>query len=195
MKKSKLIFGIGLNDADYYVYPIVDGVQVMCPFYRKWRNMIERCYSEKSHKAHPTYIGCSVAKEWLLFSNFKQWMMDQDWEGRELDKDLLVHGNKIYSPETCVFVNSDTNRLLTDHGRARGDLPLGVVRSGKVYRSTCNNKGVRVSLGAYSSSAEAYEAYKKYKSKVIIEHARLLSDSRVKEGLIRIANSLKFKAA
>lgn len=51
MKEKKLVFGVGINDADYNVYKtgIVDGKQTVlwiCPFYRKWKDMMMRCYSE-----------------------------------------------------------------------------------------------------------------------------------------------------
>ena len=76
--------------------------------------MLQRCYSESHLVRQPTYKGCSVCEEWLTFSNFKSWMEQQDWEGKQLDKDLLVYKNKIYSPETCVFVSSVINSFFVE---------------------------------------------------------------------------------
>ena len=114
-KKDKLVYGVGINDADYRVQEKItvvdeDGKKKqklvwICPFYEKWKPMLRRCYSAKYQEVRPTYIGCSVSEDWLRFSTFKAWMAAQDWEGMEIDKDILFPNNKIYSPETCVFIN------------------------------------------------------------------------------------------
>ena len=74
----------------------------------------------------PTYKGCSVSEEWLRFSNFKRWMEKQDWDGKQLDKDILFEGNKVYSAETCVFVTSVVNSFTSDSGAKRGEWLIGV---------------------------------------------------------------------
>ena len=75
--------------------------------------MMQRCYSDKFKKTHPSYILCKTSKEWLLFSNFKNWMKSQNWQGMELDKDLKIKGNKIYSEDTCLLIPSKLNVLLS----------------------------------------------------------------------------------
>ena len=75
---------------------------------------------------NPTYKDVTCCKDWLLFSNFKRWMEQQDWEGKELDKGIIVYGNKMYSPETCAFVSRTTNSFVLENGTARGKCPLGV---------------------------------------------------------------------
>lgn len=50
-----------------------------------------------------------------------------NWEGRALDKDFLVEGNKVYSPSTCVFLPSKLNTFIITRGNARGQYPLGVL--------------------------------------------------------------------
>ena len=116
---------MGVNDADYTVIPTVNGKQVVCTFYRAWTAMLKRCYNPTYQANNPTYIGCTVCDEWLTFSNFKKWMMRQDFQGKQLDKDLLVKGNKLYSPETCVFVDGMINTFTIDSGAIRGDYPIG----------------------------------------------------------------------
>lgn len=79
MSKKRYVYGIAYNDADYSVYKreYVDGkIKIIwtCPFYRKWKNMLKRCYSKKELEKHPTYLECLVCSEWLTFSNFKRWM-------------------------------------------------------------------------------------------------------------------------
>lgn len=135
-KSSKLLYKVGINDADYVVnlwqtVASVNGKQKQiliwrCPFHTVWKDMIKRCYCHKYHANHPSYADCTVCEEWLTFSNFKAWMENQDWEGRQLDKDLLVRGNKVYSPLTCVFLPSQVNVFLIESRAKRGLWPLGV---------------------------------------------------------------------
>ena len=77
--------------------------------YYKWKNMVQRCYDKKVHKKYkPEYKDKSVCEEWLNYSNFKIWFDEHYVPCKnnqiDLDKDLLVQGNKVYSPETCVFL-------------------------------------------------------------------------------------------
>lgn len=100
--------------------------------------MLTRCYNHKSLKKNPSYIGCSVCDEWLTYSNFKRWYEDPIngyREGYHLDKDILVKGNKVYSPETCCFVPHSINCLLLTRQRKRGALPIGVTIRHKTYSS------------------------------------------------------------
>lgn len=77
--------------------------------YYKWKNMVQRCYDKKLHKKYkPEYKDKSVCEEWLNYSNFRIWFDEHYVPCKnnqiDLDKDLLVQGNKVYSPETCVFL-------------------------------------------------------------------------------------------
>jgi hypothetical protein len=165
----KPFLGVGTNDANYVTRKRVNGKSVTCPYYCKWKSMMTRCYSDK----YPTYTGCSVCEEWLLFTNFKSWMIKQDWQGKDLDKDLLLQSNKIYSPNTCVFVPPEINRLLSDHGSSRGKYKQGVYLhkpNGKLKAQISNN-GKRVHLGCFDTEVEAFEAYKKAKYAIIKEVA------------------------
>lgn len=169
--QRKPILGFGINDADYIVQPRVNGKQYKCPFYVRWKSMIERCYSKKLHEKYPTYKDCTVCSEWLLFSNFKSWMEGQDWKGKQLDKDLLIQGNKVYSPSTCIFINLDINLLLNTHKSVRGKYKLGVSLNKdrvRAFRATCNKlKGKIKTLGDYYSEDEAHQAYCKFKYSLI----------------------------
>lgn len=75
--------------------------------HKTWSHMIERCYSKKYHVKQPTYKGCSICEDWHNFTNFLSWYDENyptDGKTYQLDKDILVQGNKVYSPETCCFV-------------------------------------------------------------------------------------------
>ena len=191
---SKLVFGVGINDADYSVTcyeNLEDGKrrQVwMCPFYRAWKNMMARGYSRKEKTKHPTYKDVTLCQEWLLFSNFSGWMQTQDWEGKQLDKDLLVNGNKVYGPENCVFVSAEVNKFLTDRGNDRGEHKIGVHWAKNVgkFMARCSNPftGKRDSLGLFSDEDEAHNAWLAKK----LEHAKVLAslqtDARITKALI-----------
>ena len=172
-KKFSLVYGVGINDSGIPTYHMIDGKKTQCPFYKRWVNILERCYSEKWHKKYPTYKDCSVCDEWLFFSAFKLWMVAQDWEGNQIDKDILLPGNKIYGPEECIFVSGKVNSLLIDCGSARGNYPIGVTfnkRTGK-FISRCMRNGKKVGIGSYDDELEASKAYKSFKYKVINEVA------------------------
>lgn len=182
--KRALVQGVGINDADYAVEQVINGKRVPCPFYKRWKNMIQRCYSPKYQERKPTYVGCSVDPDWLTFSNFKNWMITQGWEGKQLDKDILIEGNKVYSADTCAFVTSGVNNFLLDCAKTRGSLPLGVSLHQGKYLARCSDDGIQVKLGYYDSLEEAYVAWVAYKTKLAKQLASQQNDPRVAEALL-----------
>jgi hypothetical protein len=187
-KKPKLMYGVGVNDADYAVQPSgPDGKRRTCPYYRAWNNMLRRAYCQKLHAILPTYIGVTVCEEWHSFMAFRAWMMTQDWEGKQLDKDIIVPGNKVYSPATCAFVSSQINVLLTDSAAARGEWPVGVDwnRHAKKFRAQIAEGGKRRSLGYFTTPEAAHLAWRKAKVRIVRAAARECDDPRVSAGLLR----------
>lgn len=188
------VFGVGVNDAEYVTQPTINGKTVVCPFYKRWVNMLERCYSAKLHEKRPTYIGCSVTNEWLTFSKFKFWMEGESWDGKHLDKDLLLLGNKVYGPELCVFIPRHLNNLLNKNESSRGDFPIGVnfdKKSGK-FIAFCSVNGKEANLGKFFTPHDAALAYRKFKS----DHVRRIaedyvSDLKLYNGLIAHANNIE----
>lgn len=198
MKTRKLVCGVGINDADYVTQKnetigYVDGKRKLklvwvCPYYRAWASMLNRCYSTKTQERYPTYRGCSVTDEWLTFSVFRNWMMTQDWEGKQLDKDLLIEGNKVYSPETCVFVTQTVNLFTTDRVNDRGEWLIGVHwdKKSSMFMSQCSNpfSKKREHLGLFTCEQEAHEAWLKRKLELAKELAAIQTDPRVAKALI-----------
>lgn len=177
--RDHLIYGVALNDAGYTVTD--------CPYHKRWRHMIERCYSEYYPKSNPSYIGCSVCPEWLRFSNFKEWMQKQEWQGLSLDKDLLFVGNKVYSPENCVFITQEVNVFIFTGRMNNSDttLPLGVRRSGKnKYRAQCRIDGKNRNLGTYDTAEQAASVWLKNKLERAAELASMQSDPRIAKAII-----------
>jgi len=187
----KLLFGIGINDADYAISPTIDGKRVMCVFYQTWTDMIERCYSPKYQERCPTYKGCIICDEWHSFMNFKRWMVGQDHEGKQLDKDILVIGNKIYSPDRCVFVSQSINKLLTDRGAKRGIYPQGVSRQRGEYKARVSINGKGTHIGRYTTVQEAEAAYIKAKSTNIIIKALEQSSTKLMKALVTHAKHMR----
>jgi hypothetical protein len=195
MKSNKLLCGVGINDADYVVKSqittgYVEGKQKrkqlsICPFYAKWKSMIERCYSVNYQNRYPTYKDCAVCDEWLFFSKFKAWMEQQDWKGKHLDKDLLLEGNKLYSPETCVFVDQKVNNFITDAGAIRGELPVGVSwhKRDCKYIARISDGGKLKVVGYFDCPNEAHEAWRKAKHEIALVLAKEQTDLRVVDAL------------
>ena len=142
-------------------------------YYSLWKSMLNRCYSEIYQEKYPTYKGCIVCNEWLNFQNFAKWFEENyyevDGEKMCLDKDILVKGNKIYSPSTCIFVPNRINVLFVKSDKMRGDLPIGVFwdNNKNKYIAQCNANNKRDYLGSYNTSEEAFQSYKTYKENYI----------------------------
>ena len=185
---KRLVFGVGINDADYVVCPSINGKQVKCSFYAKWKGMLGRCYSKKEHEIKPTYKDCTVVEEWKRFSNFKAWMIKQDWKDKELDKDILVPDNKVYGPNTCIFVSKYINSFLLDAASYRGKYPQGVRKSGR-YRADISIDNKSKYLGTFNTPEEAEQVYNKAKANEIRRQADMQTDERLIKALYRIADT------
>ena len=186
----KLVFGVGVNDADYVVQSRVNGVSVKCPYYRVWENMLQRAHCELFHARNPTYQDVTVCEEWLSFMVFREWMEGEDWEGKALDKDIVVSGNREYRPDRCLFVSLAVNGLLNTHANDRGAYPCGVVKNSGKYRAQIRIFGKRKHLGYFDTVNEAEQAYKKAKKRYIEDIAMTQTDARIRDGLLRHAELL-----
>lgn len=169
-RRGKL--GGAILDVDYCV---MDGDRGVPP-YATWMQMLTRCYSERYIKATPTYKDCLVCNEWKRYSNFEKWFNDPEngyKDGYCLDKDILVKGNKLYSPDTCCFVPNEINALFIKHDSKRGKYPIGVSLHNKKYCARINmfQKG-SIWLGTFDTPKLAFEAYKKAKESYIKDMAK-----------------------
>lgn len=157
-------------------------------------SMFERCYDMVAMEKRHTYAGCEVRDDWHDFQEFAKWCYSQKGFNEhkwQLDKDILVRGNKIYASENCCFVPSDINALFTKRQAERGLYPIGVYEhSPGNFRATCSNEflGERKFYGKLRSTPEeAFYDYKEYKEKVIKQRADFYKnkiDSRVYKALI-----------
>ena len=144
-------------------------VDIYSPVYRMYAGMLTRGVSNPSQPK--SYIGCSVDPSWKYFTNFKAWFLEQPYQdGWCLEKDLLVKGNKIYSPTTCVIVPQEINNFMTDRHNLRGEWPCGVTYRKKHgnWQASCSVDGVRTYLGVFNSPEEAFSRYRE--EKIIVAH-------------------------
>lgn len=114
----KPIFGVGINDHDKPTF--VNGKSIK--EYQIWTDMLRRCYSEFELNRHPTYKGCEASDNFKRFSGFLSWAENQIGfckDGWQLDKDIIIKGNKIYSEETCCFVPPEINSLFVKNKKTQ----------------------------------------------------------------------------
>jgi hypothetical protein len=154
--------------------------------YSVWLSMLTRCYSKRFLESNTTYAGCEVCDEWLDFQNFAEWFNENYIEGYQLDKDLIVKGNKLYSPETCCFVPQEINLLLVNRKNHRGKYPIGVSRDKTKMSAHIVIKAKQCYLGNYDTAEEAFNVYKKAKEANILSMAEEYKD-RISE---KVYNSL-----
>ena len=138
--------------------------------YGLWEKMLSRCYNSND-KSYSNYggKGVRVCERWYSFENFfndlpsipgfNDWLMYP--HVYRLDKDILQEGipddQKVYSPETCMFISKRDNAL-ERHKRAANN-PTGY--SG-VYNSPSGKYRVRVgkdSFGIFTNADAAANTY------------------------------------
>ena len=175
---ERSVYGIGyIGEGEYKTKENGKPTKV----YETWKSMLQRCYDKKYQEKRPTYKDCEVCEKWLNFQNFAKWYENNYYEieGEKmcLDKDILVKHNKIYSPETCIFVPNNINMLFVKCDRLRGNSVIGTSPENGKYKVRCSmfnpetGKSKCEYLGYYETQEKAFEVYKYYKEKNIKEVA------------------------
>ena len=166
--------------------------------YNLWQALLSRCYCDKFHVKCPTYKDCSVSDNFKYYPYFKEWCNNQigfnvlDDKGNyfELDKDLLIKGNKVYSEDTCCFIPREINVALIYNQTKKGNHPIGVSYSkvnNKFVVYVKKGEGSREYLGYFEDASVAFLAYKASKEAYLKELANKWKDKidlRVYEALI-----------
>lgn len=189
VNNRRKVYGVGVND--FPTNTNIDGKDIW--EYKSWWSMMRRCYDEKYKAKNPTYGECVVEEYFHSFTNFYnhiKTMIGYDNEAYELDKDLLVKGNKCYSRDTIVFVPKEINSFLVN-AKGSGDLPVGVSKcilaENTRYKARIRKGDKREYLGLYDTPEQAYQAYKAEKesyAKVIAEKWKGKIDERAYNALI-----------
>lgn len=180
---NKLVYGVGISEDGKYKrsYKDVNGKNKKTPEYELWKNMLARCYSPVMNKLRPRYVGCNISENFKNFQWFASWCNQQVGFGEpeyQLEKDILIKNNKIYSEDTCRFVPRSVNMLMAKSNAARGNLPIGVQfsKQHKKYLASAGNvqskdKTGKGYIGVYDTPEQAFEAYKKVKQELIAYEA------------------------
>ena len=156
----------------------------------RYRNMYYRCYSENNHESHAWNMNSTICDEWLDesegFFNFCVWCIKNYYEidGEEsmhLDKDILVKGNTVYSPETCCFVPARVNTMFAGSTKkSNNNLPKGVVYSKKTGKYKPQVKGFDgknvKNIGWYVTAEDAWRVYALHRKAWIMVVADMYKD-------------------
>jgi hypothetical protein len=169
---DKSVLGVGyIGEGKYKT--IINKKQT--PQYATWRNMLRRCHDNKYLDRYPTYKDCHITQSWYNFQCFSEWHDNNYYEVQGevmcLDKDILIKGNKLYSPDTCMFVPMRINSLFTKANANRGNFPLGVYfdATNNKYISACHNlNGKQEYLGRFYTVEEAFQSYKLFKEQITV---------------------------
>ena len=144
--------------------------------YQVWCSMLQRCYSPRTEYMKRNYKDCEVSDYFKIFPQFLEWWKMKS-EGisidLQLDKDILIKGNRLYSETTCTLVPRDVNMLLIKRDKARGKYPIGVTycKKAKRYKAQFSKFNVITNLGFYDDIEAAFIAYKKAKEEYVKEVA------------------------
>ncbi len=180
----KLVHGVGINDKKRPVF--INGKQPK--EYIRWNGMLSRCY--RGSEASKSYIDCNVSDEFKNYTFFYDWCQNQIGFslGFDLDKDLLVKGNKEYHPDKCVFIPREINLFIRVKKQVRGVHPIGVtLNQWGNYVAQISIHGENVYLGHHKTPQEAFQAYKQAKEnhiKLLAEKYRDQIDPRAYEALL-----------
>lgn len=178
------VYGVGYMGQGKYKAKI-DGKNT--EYYDDWHSLMQRGFDEKYKAKHPTYKDVIVNPELYDFQDFAEWWHNNryevDEEMMEIDKDILVKGNKEYSFNTMIFVPHRINSLFIKNDARRGDCPIGVSyhKRDKVYQANCKTLDGLKYLGSYNNSEDAFNAYKRFKEQYIKEVADEYKDRIPKE--------------
>jgi hypothetical protein len=131
-----------------------------------WDNMRKRC-NPAYQEHYPQYAGVTVCTEWQHFHTFYLWMKKQPWQGNEIDKDIIMRGNKVYGPDGCRFVPHYVNTAMRPLIRkADQAYPLGVallagdaVRSKPYRASSLDTHRGNTYLGTFATVEGAHRAW------------------------------------
>lgn len=174
----RLVCGVGTNNGKYKI----NENKKIIKEYQAWRDMLRRCYDKKIKEKNQTYKDVTCCNEWLLFENFYEWLHSQEnfdkWYNGEkwaVDKDILIKGNKIYSPDTCCLVPHSVNTLFIKSNAVRGEYPIGVCKGSnghhgyqaKFIYGKNGNKSKTTSYSYPTPEDAFYLGYKPSKEKYI----------------------------
>jgi hypothetical protein len=136
------IYGIGYSGIGKYKLNITGKYTKT---YEAWFNMMRRCYCSKFQARHSTYKGCTVDSEWCNFQVFAEWYHNNyptNGGKYELDKDIKIKGNKVYGPDTCLFVSHKDNAVKARAIHFKVVSPNGTILTGYNVSQFCRENNL-----------------------------------------------------
>jgi hypothetical protein len=168
--------------------------------YILWMGILSR--TSKTN-ARNNIRGNSAINEFIDFQQFAEWCqgadgyLNKDSSGNywHLDKDLYSIGNRVYSPETCIFIPASLNDSFpTSPGRRKSDNLQGVTllrKSGK-YQAATSYKNKHVHLGTFNTKQLAHKAWQEFRVKVMEDYLSTEPCTpRIVKGLETMINKIK----
>lgn len=165
------------------------------PFYTTWSNMLRRAYSEEYMNKFPTYKDTTICDRWLCFTSFindmkyitgHDEMMEFKYIDFEIDKDILVHGNKEYSLDKCCFIPKKLNYFFINRQSTNVTGFEGVTYfAGKIEANVSANNKNRF-LGYFDNELDAYLAYYNEKRNILdfyLQYEFSFLDVRIKNAM------------
>ncbi len=146
----------------------VDNTKVKA--YQLWENMRSRIVylPVMNEGKFGKYTDLIVDSGWFDFQLFADWFESVEYYqvGWQLDKDLLFKDNKIYGPDTCVFLPEEVNKALNIKSRSRGGIMLGICYHGNVgkimVQYSCKHPDYKLNLYLDDTQIEyGFSLYKK----------------------------------
>lgn len=171
------VYGAGITGVKY---PVSDCNKKNLKEYKMWGSLLSRCYVINKKNEFYTYKNVECCKEWIYYPNFYEWLHSQENfeilmnnKDIEVDKDILIKGNKLYSPDTCCLVPHSINTLFIKSDKIRGDNMIGVTYKtrDRIYEAQCNVNGRETYLGRFHNAEDAFYCYKEFKEEIIKETA------------------------
>ena len=136
--------------------------------YFVWSAMLDRCYTNSPSIKNRGYTNCTVAPEWHNYQAFAAWYEKHHVDGWQLDKDILVEGNNVYSPTTCIFVDPKLNMLVNTYH----DMTGATETNGR-FQARIGINGKSVNLGCFDTILAASKAWAFRKAQELIKFAYL----------------------
>lgn len=148
---------------------------------QRYENIYSRCYRKCYKKDHPAYDGVTMCDEWKddkdsFYSWFKENYYEVGEEQMDVDKDILVKGNMVYSPDTCIIVPHSINGLIAQLAEPKLNPDTGTYGIVLSWADGMTNKRYKVDLGEFDTPEEAKQRYAECKTSLIRTKARVYKE-------------------
>lgn len=181
-KRQGNVYGVGARKPETQITE--DGKRLQP--YILWTEMLKRCFCPKERARIKSYANSTCCEEWLSYEAFKEWLEPRYKKGWELDKDILVEGNKHYSPETCLVVPARINCMLVTRGKGYYWNKTEKKWHAQIAIGTRHHRKTK-HLGFFENEMDAKTAYTSARRELLLSRSAELNavDERILPCLLR----------